>query len=430
MSTRVRSWILMLAVSGCLCSAPARVFGGAQAAGRQPAVTAGVVYGFKDDGLALVLDVYRPERPNGAGIIAIASGLWQSDVALARVFAQTAPPLNERGFTVFVVTHGSRSRYPLASVVADVRRAVRFIRQHAKEYGVDPDRIGVFGDSSGGHLALLLGTTGDSGNPSASDPVLRESSEVAAVVANYPATDLARLAVQQPFLNITAAEAAELSPTRFVSARSAPSLIVHGDADTTVLIEHGERMYEALRTAGVATSFMPIRGAGHGFEGADAGRAFAALTQWFEQQLGVQPSAEAATAAAPDGDAGRRAAEGLRERQRQARIDELRLRFVVGPVFVMACGGGGTSNSLGAVVIPGAGTVYFNPYRLSGRCGTLAAENGVLVAPDGGSQRLSAPVRGDDVTIAGEGWTFKAAAGWVIREGARRGDYEVVPRRP
>jgi hypothetical protein len=99
-------------------------------------------------------------------------------------------------------------------------------------------------------------------------------------------------------------------------------------------------------------------------------------------------------------------------------------------VFVMACGGSGTSNSLGAVVIPGAGTVYFNPYRLSGRCGTLAAENGVLVAPDGGSRRLPAPVRGDDATISGDGWTFKAAPGWVIREGARRGDYEVVRQQP
>ena len=145
------------------------------------------------------------------------------------------------------------------------------------------------------------------------------------------------------------------------------------------------------------------------------------LIQWFEQHLGVQPVADAAAAAARDRDAELRAAEELREQQRQARIAELRQRFVDGPVFVMACGGSGTSNSLGAVAIPGAGTVYFNPYRLSGRCGTLAAENGVLVAPDGGSRRLAAPVRGDEVTISGDGWTFKAAAGWVVREGARQG---------
>ena len=428
MGTRVRVTIVLLAFVVCVCSASARVVG-AQAPARQPSVTVDVVYGYKDDGLALMLDVYRSARPNGAGVIAIVSGQWQSSVELAQVFAQASPPLNEKGFTVFVVRHGSRPRYPLSSVVADMRRSVRFIHQHAKEYGVDPNRIGVFGNSAGGHLALLLGTTGDSGDPSAADPVLRASNRVAAVVANYPATDLARLAMQQPILNITAAEAAEFSPIRFVSPRSAPSLIVHGDADTGVPIEHGETMHAALTKAGVPASFIPIKGAGHGFQGPDAERALAELIQWFEQHLGVQPVADAAAAAPRDRDAELRAAQ-QREQQRQARIAELRQRFVDGPVFVMACGGSGTSNSLGSLAIPGAGTVYFNPYRLSGRCGTLAAENGVLVAPDGGSRRLAAPIRGDEVTISGDGWTFKAAAGWVVREGARRGDYEVVRQQP
>ena len=146
--------------------------------------------------------------------------------------------------------------------------------------------------------------------------------------------------------------------------------------------------------------------------------------------LSVQPAADAAAAVARYGGAELRAAEEHREQQRQARIAELRQRFVDGPVFVMPCGGGGTSNSLGAVVIPAAGTVYFHPYRLSGACGTLEAEKGVLEASEGSSRRLPAPVRGDDTTISGDGWTFKAGAGWVIREGARKGDYEVVRQQP
>jgi acetyl esterase/lipase len=149
-----------------------------------------------------------------------------------------------------------------------MRRSVRFIRQHAKEYGVDPSRLGVFGNSAGGHLALLLGTTGDSGDPSAADAVLRESSRVAAVVANYPATDLARWATQQPVFKFTEAEAAQFSPIRFVSPESAPSLIVHGDADTAAPIDQGETMYAALTKAGVPASFIRTNGAGHGFEGA------------------------------------------------------------------------------------------------------------------------------------------------------------------
>ena len=283
--TPLRSPVVLLALVACACSATTRGIGTVPIPARQPPVTTNVVYGYKDDGLALMLDVYRSARPNGAGVIAIASGQWQSSVELAQVFAQAAPPLNEKGFTVFVVRHGSRPRYPLSSVVADMRRSVRFIHQHAKEYGVDPNRIGVFGNSSGAHLALLLGTTGDSGNPSASDPVLRESSRVAAVVANYPGTDLARLAMHLPFLNITAAEAAEFSPIRFVSPRSAPSLIVHGDADTGVPIVEGETMYEALSKAGVPASFLRIEGAGHGFAGADLERVNAAMVRWFEQHL-------------------------------------------------------------------------------------------------------------------------------------------------
>ena len=133
MSTRLRSWIVLLAFGACICSAPARVFGDAQAPANQPAVTTGVVYGHKDDGLALTLDVYRSARPNGTGVIAIASGYWQSSAEVAQVFAQAAPPLNAKGFTVFVVRHGSRPPYPLSSVVADMRRSVRFIHQHAKD---------------------------------------------------------------------------------------------------------------------------------------------------------------------------------------------------------------------------------------------------------------------------------------------------------
>ncbi|MEX2269957.1 MAG: hypothetical protein WD690_00710 [Vicinamibacterales bacterium] len=142
--------------------------------------------------------------------------------------------------------------------------------------------------------------------------------------------------------------------------------------------------------------------------------------------LGVQPVADAAAAAARYGGADVRAAEEQREQQRQARMAELRQRFVDGPVFVMPCGGSGFSDSRGAVVIAGAGTVFFHPYRMSGGCGTLEAEKGVLEASDGRSRRLPAPVPGDGATISGDGWTFKAGAGWVIREGPRPGDYEVV----
>ena len=261
---------------------------GAPEPARQPSVTTDVVYGHKD-GLALTFDVHRPAQPNGAGVIAIVSGGWQSSVEMSRLIVDgyLSPLLNEKGFTVFAVRHGSSPRYPMSAIVADVRRAVRFIRQHAGEYGVDPNRIGVFGGSAGGQLALLLGTTADSGDPSASDAVLRESSRVAAVVAYFPPTDLSRWGNRRAFpaTALTEAEAAQYSPIRFVSPAAAPSLIVHGDADTVVPIVEGETMYAALTKAGVPASFIRIEGAGHGFEGADLERANAAMVQWFERHL-------------------------------------------------------------------------------------------------------------------------------------------------
>ena len=142
--------------------------------------------------------------------------------------------------------------------------------------------------------------------------------------------------------------------------------------------------------------------------------------------LGVQPAADGATAAERYGGAELRAAEERREQQRQARIAELRRRFVDGPVLVMPGGGSGFSDSRGAVVIPDVGTIYFGPYRQSGTWGTLEAEKGVLLTSDGRVRRLPAPVRNNGTTISGDGWTLSVAAGWVIREGPRPGDYEVV----
>jgi dipeptidyl aminopeptidase/acylaminoacyl peptidase len=88
-------------------------------------------------------------------------------------------------------------------------------------------------------------------------------------------------------MRLTVAEAAEHSPIRFVSPGAAPSLIVHGDADTTVPMVEGETMHAALIKAGVPASFIRIEGAGHGFEGANLEHASAAMVQWFEQYLGV-----------------------------------------------------------------------------------------------------------------------------------------------
>lgn len=146
--------------------------------------------------------------------------------------------------------------------------------------------------------------------------------------------------------------------------------------------------------------------------------------------LAVQPATDVTASASRYGGAEIRVSEQHREQERQQRLAELRQRFVDGPVLVIPGGGSGMSDSRGAAVIPSTGTVYFGSYRASGDWGTLEAEKGVLVASDGRSRRVSAPVRRDDVTFTGDGWTFTVAVGWVVREGARQGDFEVVRRQP
>jgi len=146
--------------------------------------------------------------------------------------------------------------------------------------------------------------------------------------------------------------------------------------------------------------------------------------------FGVQPAADAAASAARYGGTEIRAAEEQRERGRQERLAELRRQFVDGPVLVIRGGGGGMFNSMGAVVIPDVGTVFFGPFRFNTDSGTLEAEKGVLLESNGSVRRVAAPMRRDDTTLAGDGWTFTVKPGWVIREGSRRGDYEVVRQQP
>ena len=146
--------------------------------------------------------------------------------------------------------------------------------------------------------------------------------------------------------------------------------------------------------------------------------------------LAIQPAGDAAASAARYDGAEVRASEQRREQLRQQRLAELRRQFVDGPVLRFPGGGSAQFNSIGAVSMSGVGTVYFGPYNASGEWGTLSAEKGVLIASDGRSRRVSAPVRREDGTFAGDGWTFKAAPGWVVREGARKGDYEVVRQQP
>lgn len=251
-----------------------------------------VVYGHKD-GMALTLDIVRPKQgANGAGVLFIVSGGWYSRYAPPEKFAVQFSPLLDAGFTLFFVRHGSSPRYVIPEIIDDVRRAVRFVRIHAKQYGVDPERLGVMGQSAGGHLSLVLGTTGDAGNPQAEDQVLRASDRVAAVVAYFPPTDVrpwvdpsSKYYQNYPALRIDAAKAAASSPLLHVSPDDAPTLLITGDKDTLVPMEHSEKIRLQFQEKNVPCDLLVIPGAGHGFKGDDARQASDAMVAWFKKYL-------------------------------------------------------------------------------------------------------------------------------------------------
>ena len=127
-------------------------------------VTPDVVYGHKH-GMALTFDVFTPNNANGSGVLNIVSGGWRSRWRPHEESQKIYQPLLDQGFTVFAVRHGSSPKYEIPEIVPDVQRATRYIRLNATQLGVDPDRLGVWGQSAGGHLSLMLGNVSDNGNP-------------------------------------------------------------------------------------------------------------------------------------------------------------------------------------------------------------------------------------------------------------------------
>jgi acetyl esterase/lipase len=254
-------------------------------------ITPDVVYGHKH-GMALTMDVYQPEEGNGVGVLFMVSGGWFSIWAPPQQTIGLFKPLLDKGFTVFAVRHGSSPKYVIPEIVEDVRRSVRFVRLHAKDFHVDPERLGVCGFSAGGHLSLVLGTTSDDGNSDSKDEVLRVSDRVATVAAYFPPTDLRPFVKPGspypknfPALGFDPNDVNDVSPLLHVTGDDPPALMIHGDKDFLVPLWHSEKMCEALKAKGVESELLVIEGAGHGFAGKDAERANNAWVAWFEKHL-------------------------------------------------------------------------------------------------------------------------------------------------
>lgn len=267
----------------------------------EPTRISDVIY-TKHDGVALTMDVFKPAKPNGIGVIAIVSGGWVSNhnninPGLAKVFTQ-------RGMTVFEVVHGTQPKFIISEIIQDIHRAVRFIRTHAKEYGVDPNRLGITGGSAGGHLSLMVAAQAGIGKLNSNDPVDKVSSEVQAVAVFFPPTDFMNYgkpgakAIDFPLLRgfwpafgVTDATSKEkleevgksLSPLYVITEKMPPTLIIHGDADALVPIQQSELVMDKLKTLGVTHELIVAKGKGHGWN--DINKDVESLAHWYEIHL-------------------------------------------------------------------------------------------------------------------------------------------------
>ncbi|MSR59386.1 MAG: alpha/beta hydrolase [Planctomycetaceae bacterium] len=250
--------------------------------------TEDVIYGRKF-GMALTLDVFQPAKPNGAGLLFLVNGGWLSSKdtpLMVTIRPDDYRPFLDRGYTVFAVVTSSQPKFTIREIIADVQRAVRFVRANAKRFDVDPQRLGMLGSSSGGHLTLSLAARGGPGQADSTDPVERESSAVQAAACFFPPTDflnygmpgrsgvgegpLSSLEAAFGSRGLSAAERTtlgrELSPIYFVTPKLPPTLIIHGDQDEVVPLEQSERFVQRAADAGAPPVKLIIRpGKGHGW---------------------------------------------------------------------------------------------------------------------------------------------------------------------
>lgn len=143
-------------------------------------------------GTGLLMDVFVPkEKTNGLAVIDVVSGAWYSD--RNKIRDHTLAGMYEihcaKGFTVFAIRPGSKTRYTALEMDQHIKTGIRYVKSHAAEYGVDPDRLGMTGASAGGHLATLAALTPLDANPDAKNPLERFSTRVRAVGVFFPPTD-------------------------------------------------------------------------------------------------------------------------------------------------------------------------------------------------------------------------------------------------
>lgn len=234
-----------------------------------------IVFG-EADGRPLALDIARPDPLPDAPMPAL---LWLHGGGWMTGDKTLAPPpfLAERGFFTVSASYRLSGAAIFPAQLHDAKAAVRWLRAHAVECHIDPDRIGAWGYSSGAHLASLLGVAGDRPELEGAVGSPGHSSRVQAVVAMAGPSDFTAMggwhdAPDSPEARLVGGplgERAELvrmaNPITYARPGAPPFLLIHGDADDTVPINQSELLYRALADAGAEATFVRLAGVGHEF---------------------------------------------------------------------------------------------------------------------------------------------------------------------
>ncbi len=251
-------------------------------------------------GERVAMDIFRPKTGGPHPVVlAIHGGGFRAGSRAG--YHRFCIELAQKGFVAATASYRLAPRHQFPAAVEDVKAAVRFLRANARKYDLDPERIGATGGSAGGHLALMLGLTGQSTAFDGTGPHLEQSSRVQAVVNFYGPTDFtksydasvdAKDVLPQWIGNDLVHNRKQhlvASPLYHVSPLAPPILTVHGTKDTYVAYEQGQWLDERMKAAGGVHELETIEGAGHGFKGPDLARAEARLLEWFNQYLRPAP---------------------------------------------------------------------------------------------------------------------------------------------
>lgn len=207
-------------------------------------------------------------------ILYVHGGGWTKGDKRAGAGAEDIPELVSRGYLVAAVNYRLAPQYKFPAQIEDLKCAVRFLRANAAAYGIDPDHIGAWGGSAGGHLVALLGVTDATAGFEGSGGYASQSSRVQAVVDMFGPTDLTAVfqgaapPLMEQVFGITDKNSdiiKRASPVTWVSSDDPPFLILHGEKDALVPLSQSEKFYDRLVATGVPATLTMVENAGHGF---------------------------------------------------------------------------------------------------------------------------------------------------------------------